>query len=99
MLTRWEKKILNFVKKIPKGKVTTYAALAKKLGNPRAYRAVGHALHKNPHIITVPCHRVIRSSRDAGEYALGRKKKVALLRSERVVFENTGKISKEYIIA
>lgn len=99
MLTRWEKKVLNFVKKIPKGKVMTYAALAKKSGNPRAYRAVGHALHKNPNIVTVPCHRVVRSTGDAGEYALGKKKKVSLLRSEGIKFENAKKIFEKYILS
>jgi methylated-DNA-[protein]-cysteine S-methyltransferase len=46
---------------IPRGKVTTYKRIAEMIGRPRAYRAVGNALHKNPLAPIIPCHRVIRS--------------------------------------
>jgi methylated-DNA-[protein]-cysteine S-methyltransferase len=46
---------------IPMGKVTTYGAIAKAIGFPRAARAVGQALGANPNPIVVPCHRVVRS--------------------------------------
>lgn len=55
---------------VPKGKITTYAALAKA-ANSRAYRAVGSAMAKNPLPIIVPCHRVIKSNGEIGNYALG----------------------------
>lgn len=49
------------VKQIPKGCVSTYGQIAKLTGSPRAYRAVGSALHNNPLIKTIPCHRVVNS--------------------------------------
>ncbi|GAB6069807.1 hypothetical protein JCM30760_09040 [Thiomicrorhabdus hydrogeniphila] len=76
---------------IPKGKVTTYKAIANAL-NTRAYQAVGNAMNKNPNPITVPCHRVVNSNGDIGNYALGVDKKIALLNLEGVKTEN-GKIA------
>jgi O-6-methylguanine DNA methyltransferase len=72
---------------IPAGKVTTYGALARALGNPHASRATGNALRANPNPITgVPCHRVVRSDGTLGGYAgqLGNKKKEDLLAEEGV---------------
>lgn len=59
--TVFERKVLLATIDIPRGKVTTYKRLAERIGIPRAYRAVGNSLHKNPHPSTIPCHRVIRS--------------------------------------
>ena len=75
---------------IPKGKVTTYKEIASALGT-KAWRAVGSALAKNPDLITTPCHRVVRSDGNIGEYALGREKKIELLQSEGIEIVN-GKI-------
>lgn len=47
------------VKKIPRGKVTTYGEIARAIGNPHLSRRVGYALHANPEPITTPCHRVV----------------------------------------
>ena len=68
---------------VPKGKVTTYKAIAQALGT-KAYRAVGTAMNKNPNPITVPCHRVVNSDGKVGEYAFGQEKKIALLQEEGV---------------
>lgn len=68
---------------VPKGKVTTYKALAEALGT-RAYRAVGNAMNKNPYAPRVPCHRVICSDCSLGGFASGVKKKIAMLRKEGV---------------
>ena len=77
-------KVREVVRKIPKGKVMTYAQVAGKAGNPRAARAVGTVM-KNNYDPTVPCHRVIRSDGKIGEYNRGGPtKKLALLRSEGV---------------
>ena len=70
--------------KVPRGKVTTYKELARAIGAPRAYRAVGNALNKNPHAPRVPCHRVVASDGSLGGYAGGRKKKISLLAKEGV---------------
>ncbi|NHI84077.1 MAG: MGMT family protein [Candidatus Thorarchaeota archaeon] len=47
--------------KIPKGKISTYGRIAKRIGAPKSYRAVANALHKNPLHPVVPCHRVVKS--------------------------------------
>jgi len=59
--TEFEKTVLMAVLKIPKGKVSTYKRIAEIIGKPRAFRAVGNALHKNPLASIIPCHRVVRS--------------------------------------
>ena len=73
----------SLLTRIPKGKVTTYKALANALGTS-AYRAVGQAMGKNPNAPKVPCHRVIRSDGSLGGYSGGVYKKIALLQSEGV---------------
>ncbi len=55
--------------RIPKGKVSTYGDIAKKIGNPGAARAVGMALAANPFAPIVPCHRVVRSDGALGGYS------------------------------
>ncbi len=69
---------------IPRGRVTTYGVLARLAGNPRAARAVGNAMHRNPHAPRVPCHRVVRSRGEIGGYARGVRAKVRLLAREGV---------------
>jgi methylated-DNA-[protein]-cysteine S-methyltransferase len=59
--TMFEKAVLMAVLKIPRGKVSTYKRIAEIIGRPKAFRAVGNALHKNPLAPIIPCHRVIRS--------------------------------------
>lgn len=83
-MTKFQTKVLEALKKIPKGKVVTYADLARYIGSPRAVRAVGTAIGKNPHLIRVPCHRVIRSDGSVGSYVKGSKKKTQLLQKEGV---------------
>ena len=59
--TQFERDVLVATYRIPMGKVSTYKRIAKKIGRPKAYRAVANALHKNPLWPVVPCHRVVRS--------------------------------------
>ena len=59
---------------IPEWMISTYAEIAKSLDS-KAYRAVGNAMANTPHLISVPCHRIIRSDGSLGGYALGIKKK------------------------
>lgn len=78
----------------------TYSHVAKLAGSPKAYRAVGTILRKNyresqkqlpmTEFQPVPCHRVIRSDHFVGEYALGIKKKEALLEQEGHVIDVAG---------
>ena len=58
-MTDFQNKVFQAVKLIPKGKVTTYGAIACYLGIPKGSRAVGNALHQNPTPIVIPCHRVV----------------------------------------
>jgi methylated-DNA-[protein]-cysteine S-methyltransferase len=84
-MTEFQKCTYEFCKKIPKGKVSTYGALAKAMGRPKAFRAVGNALNKNPFAPKVPCHRVVSSTGSLGGYAFGSKKKIKILKAEGVV--------------
>ncbi len=67
---------------IPCGKTSTYSEIAANIGNPRAQRAVGNALNKNPFAPEVPCHRVIRKNGGIGGYAGGAARKIELLKKE-----------------
>lgn len=69
-LLTFTEKVLNIVRKIPKGKTITYSAVATKAGSPRAARAVGSIMKAN-YRDDVPCHRVIRSDGVIGEYNRG----------------------------
>lgn len=86
-LTKFEKKVLKLLKKVSKGQVITYGALARAVGRPKAARAVGNALNKNPNLIKCPCHRVVKSDGQVGGYARGEKEKIRLLKSEGVLTE------------
>tara|TARA_B100000315_G_scaffold85321_1_gene78163 strand:+ start:271 stop:585 length:315 start_codon:yes stop_codon:yes gene_type:complete len=77
----------KILKRVPKGKVTTYKSLAKKL-NTKAYRAVGNAMNKNPYAPLVPCHRVINENGNLGGFASGLKNKVDLLKKECIEIKN-----------
>ena len=84
--TKFQIKVWNYLKKIPKGKVKTYKQVAKGIGMPKAARAVANACGKNPYAPKIPCHRVIRSDGGLGGY-FGRggiRQKLKLLRSEKV---------------
>ena len=87
----FNERIWELTKKIPKGKVTTYKALAEAAGS-NAYRAVGNAMNKNPHAPFVPCHRVVASTGHLHGYAYGLDKKKKLLESEGVEVVN-GKVN------
>ena len=72
--------------KIPRGKVSTYGDIAKIIGQPKASRAVGRILNKNPNPVKVPCHRVVMSDGTIGGYAFGKSRKKELLESEGLSF-------------
>jgi len=67
---------------IPHGSTTNYGALSTHIGRPRAVRAVGGAIGRNPLSIIVPCHRVIGSNGSLTGYAGGLDRKTALLQLE-----------------
>jgi len=70
------------MKKVPPGKVISYAELAQKAGSPAAVRAAGSACAKNAIVLIVPCHRIVKTGGSLGNYAYGLSKKVWLLRHE-----------------
>ncbi|MCP3686410.1 MAG: MGMT family protein [bacterium] len=78
----FNERVWSITKKVPKGKVTTYAEIARKM-KCKAYRAVGNALNKNPYK-SVPCHRVVKSDGSVGGFARGTKNKIMMLKKEKV---------------
>ena len=83
-LSDFEKDVCRVVSDIPRGEVRSYGWVAKQIGRPRAYRAVGSALHKNPYPGPIPCHRVVKSDGSIGGYSKGVSRKRRLLKSEGV---------------
>jgi len=86
-LTPFEKKVLKITSQIPLGQARSYKWVAKKAGKPKAARAVGRALNKNPYPIIIPCHRLIKSHGSLGGYAKGKKLKKKLLLFEKYIAE------------
>jgi O-6-methylguanine DNA methyltransferase len=80
----FSEKVKDAVGKIPHGETLTYAEVARRAGNPQAYRAVGNILNKN-HNPKIPCHRVIRSDGTAGGYNRGTEEKENILRREGAI--------------
>jgi len=58
-ITPFARQVYLITQMIPHGKVATYTDIAIKMGKPKAVRAVGNALHNNPEMIVIPCHRVV----------------------------------------
>jgi len=87
--TDFQVAVLEALRQIPYGETTSYGAVAKQIGRPKAVRAVGAANGRNPVPIIVPCHRVIGSSGDLTGFGGGLDTKAALLRLEA---ENSNKL-------
>lgn len=81
--TDFQIKVWKELLKIPYGETCSYLDIAKRIGNPKASRAVGMANNKNKIIIIVPCHRVIGSNKKLVGYACGLDVKEKLLELER----------------
>ncbi len=106
--TNFEDKVYEVVKKIPRGRVMTYKQVAKLVGRPKAWRAVGNVLNKNVNP-KIPCHRIIKSDTRAkrsvemktkssstgkiGGYNRGTKRKNTLLKNEGIIINTHGKIT------
>ncbi|MEZ5414764.1 MAG: methylated-DNA--[protein]-cysteine S-methyltransferase [Opitutaceae bacterium] len=80
--TAFQQKVWRALPRIPRGRTTTYGALAAKIGLPRAARAVGRANATNPICVIVPCHRVIGADGSLTGFAFGEKLKRRLLEHE-----------------
>ncbi len=79
----FQREVLEAARGIPFGEVRSYAWVARQIGHPRAVRAVGTALGRNPVPLIVPCHRVLRSDGGLGGYIFGTRIKDRLLALER----------------
>lgn len=103
MKQTFQEKVFVCVAKIPKGKVMTYTGVASAVGRPRAARAVGNVLGKNPFTFhspknapkRIPCHRVVRSDGRVGGYSGPMGAKEELLKKEGVKIIN-GRVSPKY---
>lgn len=80
----FSEKCYAILKRVPKGKVTTYKEIARAL-NCKAYRAVGTAMNKNPYAPKVACHRVVNSNGKIGGFASGTKNKIKMLQKEGIL--------------
>lgn len=83
-VTPFRAEVLRELAKVPYGEITTYAELARAVGNPKAVRAVGSACATNPLPILIPCHRVLRADGSLGGYRGGTEAKRFLLRLEGI---------------
>ena len=84
--TKFQLKVWNYLKTIPKGTVKTYKQVAIAIKSPKSVRAVANACGKNPYAPKIPCHRVIRSNGSLGGYSGkgGLKTKRFLLKKEGI---------------
>ena len=82
-LPAFQRSVLEELARVRYGETATYGGLAARVGNPRAARAVGGALNRNPIPIVLPCHRVVGASGSLVGYAGGLERKRALLELER----------------
>ena len=80
--TEFQRQVLEELQKIPYGTTTSYGDIARRIGRPKAVRAVGAANGRNPIPIIIPCHRVIGSSGDMTGFGGGIPTKEALIRLE-----------------
>lgn len=83
-LTGFARDVLAVTARIPVGQTRPYGWVAREVGHPRAVRAVGTVLARNPVPLLVPCHRVVRGDGQVGQYLSGPADKVALLEREGV---------------
>jgi|TARA_B110000438_G_scaffold98084_1_gene97091 methylated-DNA-[protein]-cysteine S-methyltransferase len=83
-MTSFQSDCYEALKKVPSGKVISYAGLAKMIERPNAHRAVGSAMNKNPFAPEVPCHRVVMSNGEIGGFADNINVKIKRLHEEGV---------------
>jgi AraC family transcriptional regulator of adaptative response/methylated-DNA-[protein]-cysteine methyltransferase len=77
--TDFQIKVWETLLKVPVGELSTYSAIASALDNPKASRAVGSAVGDNPVAFLIPCHRVIKSTGELGQYHWGSPRKTAMI--------------------
>ncbi len=93
---KFEDKVYNLVKKIPRCKISTYKIISEKL-NSKAYRLVGQVLNKNPYKF-IPCHRIVNSNKNIGGFNRGIKIKIKLLKKEGIKIRNNKVLNFERVL-
>jgi AraC family transcriptional regulator of adaptative response/methylated-DNA-[protein]-cysteine methyltransferase len=81
--TQFQQQVWQALVDMSAGEVLSYSQLAERIGRPAAVRAVASAVAANPVAWLIPCHRIIRSSGETGEYRWGSKIKAAMLSAEK----------------
>jgi AraC family transcriptional regulator of adaptative response/methylated-DNA-[protein]-cysteine methyltransferase len=81
--TAFQQRVWQALRKIPAGKTSTYTEIAKRIGRPKAVRAVAAACAANPICVAIPCHRVVRLDGNLAGYRWGVARKRALLEKEK----------------
>lgn len=94
-ISLFAEQVYRVTRQIPRGKVATYSQIARLIDNPKSYRAVGNALHKNPFAPQVPCHRVVSAKGDlAIKFGAGGKiEQQKRLGKEGIIFKKEGKVN------
>ncbi|HXM37078.1 MAG TPA: methylated-DNA--[protein]-cysteine S-methyltransferase, partial [Gemmatimonadales bacterium] len=86
--TAFQRRVWQELQRIPYGQTLSYTEVARRIGEPKATRAVARACATNPTALIIPCHRVVREDGDLGGYRWGLERKKLLLRQEKA---RTGK--------
>ena len=81
--TDFQRRVWTAIQEVPPGETESYTELARAAGNPNAVRAAGTACGANPVWLVIPCHRIVRSDGDLGNYGGGLERKEWLLAHER----------------
>ena len=89
----FQQSVLRAEHAIPRGRVSTYGLIARRLGDSHAARAVGNALATNPFPLIVPCHRAVKSDGSLGGFQGGPAMKRALLEREGIPFDRAGRVA------
>ena len=84
----FRQQVLERLARVPHGKSLSYGELAQAVGNPRAARAVGQAVGRNPFSIVIPCHRVLAAKGQLGGFGGGLRWKRFLLNHEGIEFRS-----------
>jgi O-6-methylguanine DNA methyltransferase len=91
--TALQRKVWKFLHAMKKGEVVTYGELARKIGYPRAARAIGQACGANPIPLIIPCHRVLGANGAMGGFSSGMAWKIFLLEKEAIDLSSTRRLS------
>jgi AraC family transcriptional regulator, regulatory protein of adaptative response / methylated-DNA-[protein]-cysteine methyltransferase len=82
--TAFQQRVWKALREIPSGTTSSYSEIAKRVGSPKAVRAVARACASNPLAVAIPCHRVVRRNGNVSGYRWGIERKIALLKKEKV---------------